>query len=201
MAAIDMNAKVAFGEVVDVQQVRSRGVTRIVIEVPSEAHVTVTTLLFGKNAIVIPFYSSEEIAAKNIPGIYGVRTLGSFSVNANPPAVIENGRPVQATRSGPPAPPPPTARSVAKSMLGEPRMAGEPPEPRNYAANAAMLCGQPAFWQFLMAKCDHPVANEVDAAVALRAALGIETRRVLNQDPEAAQRFVRLRNEYTQSVR
>lgn len=44
--------ELVFGEVTTVRPVPSRGVTQIVIEIPSEAHIKATQLLFGRNAFI-----------------------------------------------------------------------------------------------------------------------------------------------------
>lgn len=193
MSTIDFDAKVAFGQVVEVRQVRSRAVTQIIIEVDSHAHVAVTNLLFDKTALVIPFFSEEELKSKNIQAPYGVTTLSQFMAKDTPGKTPP--RPLHADREAS-APRP----AGVSSMLGGRVDPDQPKMPANYAANAAILCEEPNFWRFLAVKTARDVTSEDQAIHALRASLDIESRSVLNKDPEAATRFVQLRNEYERSL-
>lgn len=47
-------ARVAFGSVVNVRPIASRAVTRIEIEIPIEAHIEATSLLYGKDVLIVP---------------------------------------------------------------------------------------------------------------------------------------------------
>lgn len=47
-------ARVAFGSVVNVRPISSRAVTRIEIEIPIEAHIEATSLLYGKDVLIVP---------------------------------------------------------------------------------------------------------------------------------------------------
>lgn len=69
-------------------------------------------------------------------------------------------------------------------------------EAKNYAAEAAIKCGEPAFRRFLAAV--HGLAHDSDeaAAACLRAALGVQSRKALNTDPEAATRWRALRRAF-----
>jgi hypothetical protein len=77
--SINTALPVAYGEVVNVQQIRSRGVTRIEIEIPIEFHVPATALLFGKGALV----HAWEAGLNRVP--YGVTTLGAFTKQQSQP--------------------------------------------------------------------------------------------------------------------
>ncbi|WP_265518951.1 hypothetical protein [Nitratireductor luteus] len=80
--------------------------------------------------------------------------------------------------------------------------AGEPSAtaqdtPRNYAAEAAMKCQEPAFKAFLEARhgLERPLTDD-RVAQKLRSLLGIATRKTLNTDDAAASRWKRLREEF-----
>ncbi|HTV69788.1 MAG TPA: hypothetical protein VMF90_14735 [Rhizobiaceae bacterium] len=69
--------------------------------------------------------------------------------------------------------------------------------PPNYAAEAAIKCGQPAFKTFLM-EChglERPATDE-RTAQKLRSLLGITSRRELNRDTQAAECWRTLRGEF-----
>jgi hypothetical protein len=68
---------------------------------------------------------------------------------------------------------------------------------RNYAAEAAMKCGEPAFKKFLIERhgLESPATND-RTAQKLRSLLGITTRAALNDDMAAAERWKRLRGEF-----
>ena len=69
--------------------------------------------------------------------------------------------------------------------------------PANFAAEAAIKCGEPAFKKFLMEKhgLESPATDEA-CAQKLRQMLGITTRSVLNSDDAAAARWKQLRGEF-----
>jgi hypothetical protein len=64
---------------------------------------------------------------------------------------------------------------------------------RNYAAEASMKCGEPAFRQFLSELMEKPCPNAGAAADMLRWALSITSRKHLNTDEAAAARWRDLR--------
>ena len=78
--------EMVYGEVVNVRTVPSRGVTQVVIEIPSEFHISVTTLLFGKNAFVFPGGDQG-----NIP--YGVATLEGQDIIPTEPQLAKSQKP------------------------------------------------------------------------------------------------------------
>lgn len=91
-------------------------------------------------------------------------------------------RAVRAMRAGrEPAPPP----------------ADQAPVGKDYAAEAAMKCQEPAFKKFLEEKhgLERPLTDE-RAAQRLRGLLGVTSRRELNQSAAAAERWQRLRDEF-----
>lgn len=71
---------------------------------------------------------------------------------------------------------------------------------RGYAAEASMKCGESAFRKYLFER--HATADDGDlkdraaAAAVLRRALDIESRKHLNTDPDAAQRWREMRADY-----
>lgn len=68
---------------------------------------------------------------------------------------------------------------------------------KNYAAEAAIKCGEPAFKAFLEAEhgLERPLTDE-RCAQKLRSLLGITTRKTLNSDGTAALRWKKLRGEF-----
>lgn len=198
MNEIDFDAKVAFGQVVEVRFVRSRSVSQIIIEVDSHSHLAASNLLFEKTALVVPFFSEEELKTKNVQAPYGVHKLSKFMA-PNAPTEMLNGRPLCAERDAP-APPPPTSGAIASSMLGGRVDADAVKGPPNLAANAAILCEEPTFWRFLAVKTAQDVTNEEQAIHALRLALNIASRAELNKDAGAGNRFRELRRDYERSL-
>lgn len=76
--------------------------------------------------------------------------------------------------------------------------AGEPhTDPKNYAAEAAMKCQEPAFMVFLEERhgLERPPTAE-KAAQKLRSLLGVSSRKNLNIDAQAAERWKALRGEF-----
>lgn len=69
--------------------------------------------------------------------------------------------------------------------------AGKPrePQPQKLAAVAGMLCNNPDFWSWINTETDGGIMNGEEAAVWMRAMLGIESRRQLDTDPEVAKAF------------
>lgn len=70
-------------------------------------------------------------------------------------------------------------------------------ERKNYAAEAAMKCSEPAFKVFLGERhgLESPMTDE-RTAQKLRSLLGVTSRKDLNSDDQAAERWRRLRREY-----
>lgn len=76
------------------------------------------------------------------------------------------------------------------------------PEPEarrapNYSAEAAMLCGSPAFKKFLMERhgLESPATDE-RVAQKLRSILGVTSRRQINESEAVRDRWVRLRADF-----
>jgi hypothetical protein len=72
----------AFGRVVNIRTVPSRGVTQIVIELPDEFHVMATSMLYNKDAFIFAATPGAKV-------VYGVSPLGSGLANAEQPATQE----------------------------------------------------------------------------------------------------------------
>lgn len=64
---------------------------------------------------------------------------------------------------------------------------GTRPDPKDYAAQAAIACGRPAFWQFLVEKhgLEAPLTAE-RAAQKVRSLCGVSSRSEFNTDGKAA---------------
>jgi hypothetical protein len=79
---------------------------------------------------------------------------------------------------------------------GQPQ-SGDPARERNYAAEAAMKCAEPAFKKFLMERhgLESPATDE-RAAQKLRSLLGVTSRAELNHDDDAAARWKALRADF-----
>ena len=93
----------------------------------------------------------------------------------------------------------PFAPPDAEPFYGEHKAAPEaPPQPRNFAAEAAMKVERDRrFRRFLADRYElaEPLTPE-RATQRLRSVLGISSRRELNDDSAAAERWRRLRNEF-----
>lgn len=91
-------------------------------------------------------------------------------------------------------------RAIASARRGQPARANkrEQHDPRNYAAQASMMCGEPAFKVYLHEEhgLEKPLTDD-RVAVRLRSLLGISSRKILNSDPQAAERWRALRADYT----
>lgn len=77
------------------------------------------------------------------------------------------------------------------------RWEAEAVEQKNFAAEAAIKCGEAAFKRFLMERhgLDSPATDE-RAAQKLRSLLGVTSRRELNSDAKAAARWKAVRGEF-----
>jgi hypothetical protein len=88
-------------------------------------------------------------------------------------------------------------RAITKARGGKP----PPPEPekqrKDYAAEAAMKCAEPAFKKFLMDRhgLESPASDE-RTAQKLRSVLGVTSRAELNHDAMAASRWKALRGDF-----
>lgn len=67
----------------------------------------------------------------------------------------------------------------------------------NHAAEAAMLCGEPAFKRFLMERhgLDSPATDD-RAATKLRSVLGVTSRKEINEDEAVRARWIARRGEF-----
>lgn len=101
-----------------------------------------------------------------------------------------------ASRVAPPpaAADPPAGRRTSDGLQSQPRPSADVP---NFAAEAAIKCGEPAFKRFLMERhgLDSP-ATTGRTAQKLRSLLGITSRRELNSDSAAAARWKALRGDF-----
>lgn len=64
----------AYGHVVNIRSIPSRGVTRIEIEIPVESHKDATALLFEQDAVILPW---SHVKDAGVP--YGVRKLSDYT--------------------------------------------------------------------------------------------------------------------------
>lgn len=160
MDNINEKLKMAYGQVVNIRPIPSRGVTRIEIEIPDEAHVAVTTLLYGQDAVVIPWTDMKRPA---IP--YGLRQMSAFLSPA-------------ATDSAAPASPPASGFGPAPHRAAH-----------DYVKLAATSCKDPAFWKMLSRRLGVEINSEEQAADALRMTLDIRSRADLASDRVAQTEF------------
>lgn len=88
-------------------------------------------------------------------------------------------------------------RAIAKARGGNPPTPDLEPQRKDYAAEAAMKCGEPAFKRFLMERhgLESPASDE-RTAQKLRSLLGITSRAELNHDDQAAARWKALRGDF-----
>lgn len=97
-------------------------------------------------------------------------------------------------------------RAIAKLRPEPPRRngpAGEPhTDPKNYAAEAGMKCQEPRFLAYLEKQhgLERPLTKE-KAAQKLRSLLGVSSRKNLNIDAQAAERWKALRRDFDNWMR
>ena len=72
----------------------------------------------------------------------------------------------------------------------------EDTKPRNYAAQCAIKCGEPAFKKFLKERHGLGTATNDATAAKIRELCGLASRRQLNTDPEKAEIWRRLLREF-----
>ena len=77
------------------------------------------------------------------------------------------------------------------------KLDGKAPEPKQYAAECAMKCGEPAFLKFLEERhnLQRPLTKD-RAATKVRSILNIKSRRELDSDQDAAARWRSLVNAF-----
>jgi hypothetical protein len=161
--SLNLDMQLAFGEVVNVIPIRSRGVTRIEIEIPTEFHVPATQLLYGKPAVILPLWDTAQRSA------YGVTTLGKLLHPAAKDARAER------------------ASDNGAAMFQNPR------RDHDYVAHAGRLCRDDrAFWRVLANEGHCAVGNESEAAAVLCMLLGISSRRELQTNVDAQKLFTNL---------
>lgn len=90
-------------------------------------------------------------------------------------------------------------RAIAKArrQAADARSDAKQPPAKDFAAEAAMKCQEPTFKAFLEAchGLERPLTDD-RAAQKLRSLLGITSRKALNEDAAAAERWKRLRGEF-----
>jgi hypothetical protein len=94
-------------------------------------------------------------------------------------------------------------RAIAKTKALQPELRGQPPAGpvadmrKNYAAEAAMKCSEPAFLCFLEEQhgLERPLSQD-RAIQKLRSVLGINSRKELNMDDQAAARWKAMRGDF-----
>lgn len=164
MTQLSDTMNIAFGEVVNVKTIPSRGVTRIEIEIPSEYHVAATELLFGKPAFIFPVASKP--AALPSGARYGIVPFAKGMSMAQ--------------RSATPA----EANPTGTAMFGGSRGGS------TYVAQAGQVCREDtSVWRVLSERTGMPVTNESQATLALRTALGISSRAELADNSGAQALF------------
>lgn len=63
----------------------------------------------------------------------------------------------------------------------------------NYAAEAAIKCGDPVFQHFLRDATKRPVSGKDEAAEALRLLAGVDSRKAFNASQDGSERWLRVR--------
>lgn len=77
------------------------------------------------------------------------------------------------------------------------RMEQRTEKPKDFAAECSMKCAEPAFKKYLEERhgLEAPLTND-RAATRVRSVLAISSRRELNEDPAAAERWKQLRSDF-----
>ncbi|MFN7177617.1 MAG: hypothetical protein ACK4MX_12110, partial [Thermaurantiacus sp.] len=115
------------------------------------------------------------------------------AMKANPSRSCRTSLPQGEREDGSGAAPPPSP------LVGEggPPQGGSDEGLKNYAVEAAIKCGEPAFRVFLEERhgLERPLTDDKVAA-RLRSLLGVTSRRELNSDPQAAARWKEIRRDF-----
>lgn len=169
------------GQVVTVKAVASRGVSVIAVEVPEEAHVDVTQMLYGREVLVMPV----SLGSMTPYGI--VNKSGKGSVHkANPRAgtaspantnLQENQIRSQIQTSPYPQRTPHGDHHPSSAMI-------RIPQPLDIVRWLALKCSEDEFQDFLN------VRNEAQAIDMVRSLCGINTRKELKTNQEAKKIFM-----------
>lgn len=169
---INMNFDLAFGQVVNVRPIPSRGVTRIEIEVPSEYHVQATNLLFNRDALIVPSWWAK---GANV-GPYRITKLGEFAGAGDDQGQHRTATVAQTTQT--------------ESTQTEQRATGfGSMQPQDYVKKAAILCADPDFIETLSIESGVKINSPEDAADCLRMLLNVDSRAELRTDQAARKKF------------
>lgn len=76
------------------------------------------------------------------------------------------------------------------------QLRGKQQKPKDYAAECAMKCGEPAFQRFLAEMHGLDRQNKDSAASRVRSILMIESRTEINTNPAAAEGWIKLRDQF-----
>lgn len=164
--------RVAFGSVVNVRAIPTRGVTRVEIELPIEFHAELTRLLFGRDALVLP---------SNLPPTVNYGVMDSAGTDSPvPDHGAEAARPAPTGRSG---------NEASGSAFG--RLAGRSPggtvtrgaPTLDIIKWLGMRCDEASFQGFLQ------TTSSEGAAQAVRDICGVASRSQIPADTNARALF------------
>lgn len=163
----------AHGRVSEVRPLPSRGVSVIKIELPEEAHVALTELLYGQNALILPANLRQH---DSDPTPYGlVQSSGHGTVH----------------KPNPRAPAPPLSTSKPPSAFASlaRRAAGSSmfhiPSPQLHVVRwLGIRCTESEFQDFL------GVRNEGQAKERVCEICGVQSRKEIPQSPDAMRSFM-----------
>jgi len=170
-AASHAEIRAVHGSVAGVRAVPSRDISIVSIEVPEDAHVEVTQMLYGKDVLIMP----STLASTTPRTPYGViRNAASGTAHApNPHAGSAAGQ-----RGG--------VAPQARSPMPGARPSGmfHIPAPVDIVKWVGARCSEDAFQDFL------GVRNEAQAIQAVRERCGVESRRELATNQAARRIFM-----------
>jgi hypothetical protein len=175
MSQDEERIRAAFGNVVNVKSIPSRGVTRIEIELPIESHVEATQLLFGRDVLIM-------MAKLPVGTPYGIHDSAARSAPSKPemtealPAKAHTGRPsnIANPASSTAAQATPLRSGGVNSMLG--RRTAPSLDPARWLG---IKCSERVFQDWL------GVTSSDEAAEMTRGMCGVRSRSEIAASPEA----------------
>lgn len=167
------SATLAHGHVTEVRPLPSRGVSVIKIELPEEAHVAVTELLYGQNALILPANLRQPNSEATPYGL--VQSSGQGTVHKPnpraPSSPLSSSKPQSAFAGL-------SRRATSSSMF-------HIPTPQLHIVRwLGIRCAESDFQDFL------GVRNEGRARERVCELCGVESRRDIPQSPESVKNFM-----------
>lgn len=174
--------RVAHGNVVNIKSIPTRGVTRIEIELPIEAHVEATRLLFGQDVLVM----ASSMPSGTPYGIVSSGTTPVAEAGEDAPSTSADSGAARGASAFSGLARRPGERAPSERAQGErPSMLGRREDAVNIPKWLGIRCADASFQDWL------EVRTEADAITKVRQICGVTSRSEITSNPMARDRFFR----------